>query len=105
MQEDEMHAWLNFDDNNVGNIINWNNATITAVNLTEEEVTKEDLMREFKQKSKYQIIVLQKKKTFVNAVEMCKSMGGELAVPNDNVKFSEFSEVIIKNTVEIDHIN
>ena len=98
MQEDEMHAWLNFDDNIVGNIINWKNATISAVNLTEEEVTKEDLMREFKERSDYQIIVLQKKKTFVNAVEMCKSMGGELAVPNDNVKFSEFSKVVIKNT-------
>ena len=98
MQEEEMHAWLNFDDNIVGNIINWKNATISAVNLTEEEVTKEDLMREFKERSDYQIIVLQKKKTFVNAVEMCKSMGGELAVPNDNVKFSEFSKVVIKNT-------
>ena len=93
-----MHAWLNFDDNIVGNIINWKNATISAVNLTEEEVTKEDLMREFEERSDYQIIVLQKKKTFVNAVEMCKSMGGELAVPNDNVKFSEFSKVVIKNT-------
>ena len=85
-----MQSWLNFEENIVGNIIDWNNAVITTVNLIEEDVSKEDIMSE---RVNYQIIILQKEKSFANSVEMCKNMGGELAVPNDNVNYSEFIQV------------
>ena len=92
-----MEAWLNFDKNIVGNVINWNNATINAVNLIEEEITKDNLMREFAERKDYQIIVMEKQKSFADAIEMCKSIGGELAVPNDNVNINEFG---VSNTLK-----
>ena len=96
MKKVEMEAWLTFDDNIVGNVINWNNATINAVNLIEEEITKDNLMREFAERKDYQIIVMEKQKSFADAIEMCKSIGGELAVPNDNVNVNEFG---VSNTL------
>ena len=95
LKEAEMKAWLNFDENIVGNVINWNSATITAVNLVEEEVSNEHLVSVFSERKDYKIIVMQKHKSFANAIEMCKSIGGELAVPNDNVKISEFTAVMV----------
>ena len=90
MKKDEMQSWLNFEESIVGNIVDWNNAVITTVNLIEEEVSKEDIMSE---RVDYQIIILQKENSFANSVEMCKNIGGELAVPNDNVNYSEFTQV------------
>ena len=95
LKEAEMKAWLNFDENIVGDIINWNNATVIAVNLVQEEVSNEHLMGVFSKRKDHKIIVMQKHKSFANAIEMCKSIGGELAVPNDNVKISEFTAVMI----------
>ena len=47
LKEAEMEAWLNLDETIVGNVINWNNARITAVNLVEEEVSNEHLIKVF----------------------------------------------------------
>ena len=91
LKEDTMKAWLNLDENIVGNVINWNNATITAVNLVEGEVSNEHLMKVFAKRNEYQIKVMQKRKSFANSIEMCSSIGGELAVPNDNVEIYEFT--------------
>ena len=91
LKEDTMKAWLNLDENIVGNVINWNNATITAVNLVEGEVSNEHLMKVFEKRNEYQIKVMQKRKSFANSIEMCSSIGGELAVPNDNVEIYEFT--------------
>ena len=91
LKEDTMKAWLNLDENIVGNVINWNNATITAVNLVEEEVSNEHLIKVFAKRNEYQIKVMQKRKSFANSIEMCSSIGGELAVPNDNVEIYEFT--------------
>ena len=95
LKRSKMEAWLNFDENIVGNVINWNNATVIAVNLVEEEVSNEHLVSVFSERKDYKIIVMQKHKSFANAIEMCKSIGGELAVPNDNVKISEFTAVML----------
>ena len=94
LKRSKMEAWLNFDENIVGDIINWNNATVIAVNLVQEEVSNEHLMGVFSKRKDHKIIVMQKHKSFANAIEMCKSIGGELAVPNDNVKISEFTAVM-----------
>ena len=47
----------------------------------------------FTDNQKYQIIDIRAKKSFYDSIDMCTNMGGELAVPTDNVKMSEFMEV------------
>ena len=57
-------------------------------------ITKEDLQDMFYEKKQFQIVIIQSNKTFSESIKVCKSIGGEMAVPNDNVKIEDFSKAI-----------
>ena len=95
LSNDEIHSWNVFDEMAVGDVVKWDDASIQLYDLIQEDITNEELMEMFTDNQKYQIIDIKAKKSFYDSIDMCTYMGGELAVPTDNVKMSEFMEVSI----------
>ena len=59
----------------------------------DETITLDDLKKEYSKKNDYQIIVIEQMKSFYDSTKFCENIGGEIAVPNENVPFSEYFKV------------
>ena len=97
LSNDEIHTWNVFDEMAVGDVVKWDDASVQLYDLIQEDISNEELMEMFNENHKYQIIDIQAKKSFDDSIDFCRNMGGELAVPTDNVKMSEFMEVRYDN--------
>ena len=90
---DEIHTWNVFDEMAVGDVVKWDDASVQLYDLVQEDISNKELIAMFAENHMYHILDIQAKKSFDDSIDMCHNMGGELAVPTDNVKMSEFMEV------------
>lgn len=93
LSNDEIHSWNGFDEMASGDVVKWDDASVQLYDHVQEDISNKKLIAMFAENHMYHILDIQAKKSFDDSIDMCHNMGGELAVPTDNVKMSEFMEV------------
>ena len=67
-------------------------------NLITEEISLNSLKEAFVDDSKYQVRAMKTLMSFEDSLDLCFNIGGEHAIPGDNVNMQDFIKVMLFST-------